>query len=159
LAVVVTGVNSFGSTFLAGVLDKTVGEHQHGHRAIGLGEVFRTLPYLTLIGADILVSLMRAAGWLLLLVPGAIAMTLTAVVGPVVIIEKRKALSAIGRSARLTWPFFWLVVRAVTVPVLAEGLFDEAIGSLPFVHGIAWHVALTVLVEMPVAAYVALVEI
>ncbi len=159
VAIVVTGVNSFGSTFLAGVLDKTVGEHQHGHKAMGLGQLFLAIPYLTLIGADVLVSLLRAAGWVLLFVPGMIAMTVTAIVGPVVMVEGRGAFSAIRRSAQLTWPAFWLVFRAVTIPVMAEGVFDEAITSLPFVHGFLLHGIATVFVEMPVAAFLALVEV
>ncbi len=159
VAVVVTGVNSFGSTFLAGVLDQTVGEHQHGHRPVSLGQLFLAIPFFTLIGADLLVSLMRAAGWVLLLVPGVIAMTITAIVGPVIMVEGRGAFGAIRRSAQLTWPVFWLVFRAVTIPVLAEGVFDELITSLPFLHGMLAHVLTTVLLEMPVAAFLALVEV
>ena len=74
-------------------------------------------------------------------------------------VEGRGAFGAIRRSAQLTWPVFWLVFRAVTIPVLAEGVFDELITSLPFLHGMLAHVLTTVLLEMPVAAFLALVEV
>jgi hypothetical protein len=159
LALLVTGANSFGSTFLAGVLDKTVGEHQHGHRSVGLGELFRTLPYLTLIAADLMVTFLRAAGWLLLLVPGVIVLTLTAITGPVIIIEGRGPVAAIRRSKQLIRPVFWLALRAVTIPILAEGLIDAGLTSLPFAHGLAGHLVVALCLEVPLAAFVALIEV
>jgi len=159
MSIVLTGANSFGSIFLSGVLDKTVGEHQHGHRATALSEVFRTLPYLTLFVADVMVVLARAAGLALLIIPGLIVVSLTAVVGPVIIIEQRNAWSAIKRSAQLVGPYFWLVFVTATIPLGMEGFVEEVLESLPVFHSFLGHTVIGLCLEVPLITWVALVEV
>lgn len=158
-SILLTGANSFGSIFLSGVLDKTVGEHQHGHRQISLPEVFRTLPYLTLFLADIMVVVARAAGLALFVIPGLIVVSLTAVVGPVIIIEERKAWSAIKRSAELVRPYFWLVFITATIPLGMEGLIEEFLESLSVFHSYLGHTVIGLCLEVPLITWVALVEV
>lgn len=159
IAVVITGANTFGSTFLAGVLDQTVGEHQHGHHQERLSRILRTLPYLTLVVADIAVVGLRIAGLTIFIIPGLVVVTLTAIVGPVIIVEKRGALSAIRRSAELTWGAFWLTFRAVTVLMIGEALVSEWLGDLPFAHSIAGHLFTSSVLEVPLTVFVSLIEV
>lgn len=160
IAMLATGATSFGSTFLSGVLDRTVGAHQHGHPDESIATSLRTLPFVRLITADLLVSLLRIIGFALLGIPGLIAMTLTAVVGPIVILEQRSAWSAIKRSAQLVWPRFWLVAVAVTLPLLAEGVLDEIVSSIEAIeHSFVNHTIVNLAVEVPLAIYVSLVEV
>jgi hypothetical protein len=159
LAVLTSGANSFGSVFLSGLLDKTVGEHQHGHDHVRLSKLLVTLPFITLIGADLVVTVMRGLGALFFLIPGIIVVTLTCVTGPVVIIEGRRALPAIGRSIRLTSGAFWLTFRAVTILMVAETLIDELLTSFAFAHNFFGHFGVAVVVEVPIALFVSLVEV
>jgi hypothetical protein len=154
-----TGSATIGSTLLTGVLDVTVGEHQHGRRRFTLRELTAHLPWITLIVADVLVALLRVGGFVLLVVPGFIVITLTAVVGPVIMLERHGAWRSIRRSVTLVRPYFWLTFGVVTVPLVLEALFAEAIDSLPFIHDTVTHLATIVLLEVPVSTFVALVEI
>jgi hypothetical protein len=157
--ILLTGANSVGSTLLAGVLDRTVAEHQHGHEPLTLRDVVHGLPWVALIVADLLVGFVRALGFLLLIVPGIVAVTLTAIVGPVVINEHCGPVRAIRRSAQLVWSRFWIVLLAVTIPLLLESGLSEGLEHLPGLHGFWQHLAVVLLVEVPFATAVALTEV
>jgi hypothetical protein len=154
-----TAANGFGTTFLSGVLDRTVGEHQHGHPAESLWTLLRRIPYGWLILADILVIVLVVVGFTLLVIPGIILATLTCIVGPVVMIEGRRPFSAVKRSARLVRPFFWITFLAVTVPLIGESVLSDLVGSISWLHGFVQHLTVGVLVEAPIAIYVSLVEV
>lgn len=159
LAILTSGANSFGAVFLSGLLDKTVGEHQHGHDPVKLRRLLVTLPFLTLIAADVVVTVMRGLGGLLLVIPGVIVITLTCVTGPVIVIEGRGVISGIRRSVQLTAGAFWLTFRAVTVLLVAETAIDAVLSSLAHSYGFYGHFGVSVLVEVPIALFVALVEV
>ncbi len=154
-----TGSSTLGSTLLAGVLDVTVGEHQHGGRRLTLGELMRHLPWVTLIVADLVVALLRVGGFVLLILPGFMVITLTAIVGPVIMLERNGAWTSIRRSVALVRPYFWLTFALVTVPLVGEALLAEWLESLPFLHDAVVHLATIVVLEVPVSTFVALIEI
>ena len=124
-SVALSAANGFGTTFLSGVLDRTVGEHQHGHDAESLWQLLRRIPYGPLIIADILALFLKIFGFVLLIIPGFIAITLLSVVGPVVMIEGTGPVAALRRSAQLVRPFFWLTFVAVTIPIIFENLLGD----------------------------------
>jgi hypothetical protein len=64
-----TSVILFGSAFYAGLLDRVVGEHQHGHHREPVLDVMRTLPYKRLLSDEILLSIVVTAGMMLFVVP------------------------------------------------------------------------------------------
>lgn len=154
-----SAANGFGTTFLSGVLDRTVGEHQHGHPAETLWELLRRIPYVTLIVADLLALIIKVFGFVLLVIPGLVAITLLCVVGPVVMIEGRRPVASLRRSAQLVRPFFWLTFVAVTVPILLENLLSDALASAHWAHGLVRHLAVGVVIDTPVAVIVSLVEV
>jgi len=101
------------------------GHGETGHRDTGHGahgtrirDVLRALPWGSLILADLLATLIIVAGLLALIIPGLIAITLLAVVGPVIEIEHRHAVAGLRRAAHLVRPHFWRVAAFATLPLL-----------------------------------------
>ena len=146
-------VSLLGAVFLSGFLGRLVTTTEHRDRARGnakpgstgqgetgpgeigqdaprtrIRDVLRSLPWGSLILADLLVTLIILVGLLALIVPGLIAATWLAVVGPVIEIEDRSALAGLRRSARLVRPHFWRVVEFATLPLL---LANGIVGVLP----------------------------
>jgi hypothetical protein len=159
VSIAFTAANGLGTTFLSGVLDRTVGEHQHGHPAESLWQLLGRIPYGWLILADILTIIIKVVGFILLVIPGFIAITLMCIVGPVVMIEKRRPFSAVRRSAQLVWPCFWLTFVAVTVPILGESMLTDLVESAEWAHGFLRHLTVGVVIEAPIAIFVSLVEV
>jgi hypothetical protein len=126
-------VSLLGAVFLSGFLCRLVSDTENGqtgHRETGhdtdgtrIRDVLRSLPWGSLILADLLAALIIVAGLLALIIPGLIAITLLAVVGPVIEIEHRHAVAGLRRAAHLVRPQFWRVAAFGTLPlVLANGI-------------------------------------
>ncbi len=158
-SIALSAANGFGTTFLSGVLDRTVGEHQHRHPKESLGQLLWRIPYGWLILADLLRLVLTILGFILLIVPGIVAMTLFCVVGPVVMIEEHRPVAAVRRSAQLVRPFFWVTFVAVTVPLLFENALTDVLGGIDVLHGFVAHLVVGVVIEAPVAIFVSLVEV
>ena len=158
-SIALSAANGFGTTFLSGVLDRTVGEHQHGHDRESLWQLLRRIPYTALIIADILALFLKILGFVLFIIPGFIAITLLSVVGPVVMIEGTGPVTALRRSAQLVRPFFWLTFVAVTIPIVFENLLGDTLASAEWSHGFLRHLAVGVAIDAPVAIFVSLVEV
>jgi hypothetical protein len=85
--------------------------------------VLRSLPWGSLILADLLATLIIVVGLVALIIPGLIAITLLAVVGPVIELEHQPALAGLRRSVHLVRPHFWPVAAFATLPLLlANGI-------------------------------------
>jgi hypothetical protein len=112
-----SAVSVLGAVFLSGFLCRIVGEAEHDGEGASLGEVVRTLPWLRLVLADLLVVLLVVIGLLALVIPGLAALSLFAVVGPVIEIENQRVRTALRRSVHLVWPYFWWVTLLATVPL------------------------------------------
>lgn len=116
-----TGIGLVGTVLLSGFICRLVGAAGHRMEPLTLARLTRSLPWRRLIAADILVALAAVCGLLLFVVPGLVAVTLLAVVGPVIEIEHRGVIDAMRRSARLTRRHFWPVVLLATVPLAVSG--------------------------------------
>jgi hypothetical protein len=118
---VAAGVFSLvGVVIYAGILDKVVGAHLHGHRDLSLSEIWYVLPLRRLIGADVVLALATMIGLALFVIPGIVIFTLWSLVGPVITIEDRPVRSALGRSFALVRRSFWLTFFLVTLPLQVE---------------------------------------
>jgi hypothetical protein len=113
----VTGVSILGTVLLSGLVCGLVGATKHGRERRTFGGTVRSLPWKRLIVADILVTLLVIIGLVLVVLPGLAALTLLAVVGPVIEIEDRRVLSAFRRSIHLVRQHVWLVILLGTVPL------------------------------------------
>jgi hypothetical protein len=122
-----------GAVFLSGFLCRLVSSTEHGateHGKTGqaadgsrIRDVLRSLPWGSLILADLLATLIIVVGLVALIIPGLIAITLLAVVGPVIELEHRSALAGLRRCVHLVRPHFWPVAAFATLPLLlANGI-------------------------------------
>jgi hypothetical protein len=125
-----TGTSLLGTVLLSGFICRLVGAAKHGWKPSSLMGVAQTLPWKRLIAADVLVALAVVVGFLLFVLPGLGALTLLAVVGPVIEIEHRRTLAAIRRSVQLTRRHIWPVLLLATAP-LAIAAELEAIAPEP----------------------------
>ncbi|HEY8172953.1 MAG TPA: hypothetical protein VIH21_07680 [Dehalococcoidia bacterium] len=116
-----------GSTFYAGYLDRVIGEHQYGDTHQSPREALRTLPYTRLVVASLIVGAVVSIGLALFVVPGLIALTLLAIVGPAINVEGHGVVSALRRSVELTRRFPRQTFVAVTLPVVVESFVSDAI--------------------------------
>jgi hypothetical protein len=125
---VVTGVlAAAGIVVYAGLLDKLVGAHLHGHEDRPLREVWRTLRIGRLLVADVALAAATVAGLALFVVPGVVVFTMWSLVGPLITIEDRSVRSALGRSWQLVRSNFWLTFGLVTVPLQVEQVVLHAV--------------------------------
>jgi hypothetical protein len=121
-----SAVSLLGAVFLSGFLCKLVGGDEGGREAVSVRYVVRILPWGRLAGADLLVALLALIGLLMLVVPGLAIFNLFALIGPVIEMENRKIIAALGRSAQLVRHHFWTVALLVTLPVAAAGEIEAA---------------------------------
>jgi hypothetical protein len=149
-----------GVVVYAGVLDKVVGAHLHGHPDLTLGETWRVLPLGRLVWADVVLAIATLAGVALFVVPGIVIFTLWSLVGPVITIEDRRVNSAFGRSFRLVRSRFWLTLVLVTLPIELESAALHAIHYTEiFDHPLVPAFLLNGLLGMVIGSIVGLVEV
>ena len=147
-AVSTSTVSLLGAVFLSGFLCRLVSTTEHGATEHGTSEhgtseagadkhegdgsrirdVLRSLPWGSLILADLLAALIVVVGLVALIIPGLIAITLLAVVGPVIELERQHAVAGLRRSAHLVRPHFWRVAAYATLPLLVA---NGVVGFLP----------------------------
>jgi hypothetical protein len=109
------------------------GKTEHGKTEPGadgsrIRDVLRSLPWVSLIVADLLAVLIVLIGLVALIIPGLIAITLLSVAGPVIELERQHAVAGLRRSAHLVRPHFWRVAALATLPLLVA---NGAVGILP----------------------------
>ena len=149
-----------GVVFYAGVLDKIVGAHVHGHPDVPLRKLWRVLPLGRLLVADVLLAVGVLAGTALGLIPGLLVFTFGGLVGPVITIEDRKVFDAFRRSAELVRPCFWTTLVLVTLPVGLEQAVLHAIDyAAVFEHAVVPALILNGLLGAVVGSCVGLVEV
>jgi len=133
LAIAQSIVVLLGTVFYSGVVAAGEQERHSGERH-SFGHVARTLPYGTLILADLALIIVLAFGFLFLIVPGFILMTWLALIAPIIEMEKLNVRSSFRRSRAMVKPYFWRVA-GVIIPVtvlqsLLEGAGDQLGHSL-----------------------------
>ncbi len=113
-------ISMAGIVLYAGMLDRIVGHHLHGHERPTLRGSLRTLPWGRLLVADAILVAATTIGVALFVVPGLIVFTLFCLVGPLVNIEGIGVAAAFSRSASLVRTALWPTVFLVTVPTYVE---------------------------------------
>lgn len=151
-------------TLYQGMVVGLVQDVQDGRRDSSVGELMRSvLPVLgALIGAGILAGLGIFVGFLLLIVPGLILVTIWAVIAPAIVVERRGVFEAFGRSRELVkgqgWPVFGTIVVAYLLTILAAivfGAIAESLADGPLLRIVFSALASTL--TAPIAALVAAV--
>jgi uncharacterized membrane protein len=119
LGVVVSLASLVLGTFYQGMVVELVRDVQDGRRDSSVGQLFASIApvLITLIAVAILYGLAVAIGIALFLVPGLFLMTIWAVTGPVVVLERPRVVGAFRRSHELVrgngWPVFVVVLVVV----------------------------------------------
>ena len=129
-----TGITLLGTVLLSGYVCRLVGVAEHGQGAMNFLHVARSLPWRRLVAADVLATVAVVVGFALFVAPGLAALTLLAVVGPIIEIEHQPALSAARRSAQLTRRHLGSVLLLATIPLSVVGEL-EAIAPDPHTVG------------------------
>ena len=130
-----------GVVVYAGILDKVVGAHLHGHPDLGLREIWRVLPLGRLVAADVVLAV-------------------ATLVGPVITIEDRSVASGFRRSWQLVRPCFWLTFFLVALPLQVEQAALHAVHYTDiFEHPLVPAFLLNGLLGMVVGSVVGLIEV
>ena len=149
-----------GVVIYAGILDKVVGAHLHGHPDLRIREIRRVLPLRRLVAADVVLAVATIIGLALFVVPGVVVFTMWCLVGPVVTIEDRAVGSAFRRSWQLVRPCFWLTLFLVALPLQVEQTVLHAIHYTDiFEHPLVPAFLVNGLLGMVVGSVVGLVEV
>jgi hypothetical protein len=126
-----------------GMVVSLVRDLRDGSREESVTELISSVgPVLpTLIGASILYAIGVAVGFVFLVVPGCILLTIWAVIAPVIVIERSGIGAAFGRSQELVrnhgWTVFGTVVAATLISLVAALVLTsiaEAIAGGPILR-------------------------
>jgi hypothetical protein len=126
-----------GTTWLQGAFVYAVQDARDGSFDSTLRDVFvRVSPaVLPLLVAGLLAGLGIALGFVLFIVPGLFLLTIWSVIGPVIVIERTRALEAFGRSRALVrghgWTVFAIVLITGLLSGIASGILQAAFSFLP----------------------------
>lgn len=129
------GLSLLVELMYAGLLDFTAEAALSGRPAPTIWSTLRNLPYLRLIAVSLLVGVLAVVGFIALVVPGFVVLTLCCIVGPVTIRERRSPIGTIARSAHLVRPrwraaaavFFLPALLATVVEDLSEGIVGHSV--------------------------------
>jgi hypothetical protein len=159
VAVVAAVLTSIGTIVYAGVLEELVGSVIREDRRPSIGEAVRALPIWRLIGADLLVTVLIGLGSALGAIPGFVLLSMLAIVGPLINIERARPRSAIWRSIRLTGRHLWLTLLAVGLPLLVEIGVHHWLLHLRDDYDTIVEIAVAVPMILTIGAFVGLVEV
>jgi hypothetical protein len=120
LSAFVFSASTLGLTFYSGMLERLVGSVERGEPAQPVLEVIRTLPWVRLLLAEVVLAAIDIVASVLVVVPGLLVDTLFALVGPLINLLDCSVPDAFRRSVRVVWPHFFLVFLLITFPLAFE---------------------------------------
>jgi hypothetical protein len=135
LALLAGAVGLILGTIYTGIVVRLVDDVRDGRLDQSVGELARSVSpvLLPLIAVSILAGLGIAIGFLLLIIPGLILVTLWAVVAPVTVLERPGVFAAFGRSRELVrgngWQVFGVIVLFVLI-FIAIGILLGIVGAI-----------------------------
>jgi len=143
-----------------GYVVKLVQDVRDGRRDFSVGELFsHATPYLgTLILAGILAGIAIAIGFVLIIVPGLILLTIWAVISPSIVVEGKGVFESFGRSRELVRGQGWQVFGAIVLTfliIVVVGIVASLIGAAIGDAGLVILRALGNVITAPIWALVA----
>jgi ABC-type multidrug transport system fused ATPase/permease subunit len=141
-ALIVAAIGTIATYWFQGMVVEAARDILDGRRDHTVGTLLRSvIPVLgPLIVAGILAGIGIGIGLLLLIVPGLFLLTIWAVLAPVIVIERKDAMSSFGRSRELVrgngWQVFGVIVVlfilqfvvTAVVQALANSISDTVVG-------------------------------
>lgn len=134
LALLALVVALVAGTLFQGSVVQAVRDMQDGKRDLSVGEVITSaVPFIgPLIGAGLLAGLGIAIGFILLIVPGLILLTIWSLIAPVIVVERPGVMAAFPRSQRLVkgngWRVFGVLIVMFLILIVAQQIL-LAIGN------------------------------
>jgi hypothetical protein len=115
-----------------GMVVEAVVDILDGRRDHTIGSLFSSVsPFIgTLIGAGILATIIVVIGFILIIVPGLIALTFLAVVAPAVVIDRATATGALSRSRDLVRGNAWRVFGVIVVLFLITAVINSIVNAI-----------------------------
>jgi hypothetical protein len=144
------GLSLLVELMYGGLLDSTAEAALSGRPAPTVGSTLRHQPYLRLIAVSVLVGALAVVGFLALVVPGFVVLTLCCVVGPVTR-EQRSAIGTIARSARLVRPRWRVAAAAFFLPAVAVATIEDLSGGIVG-HGVVATLLVSALLHVSLLA-------
>jgi hypothetical protein len=136
LALLITSALALIATFwYQGMVVEAVRDIVDGRRDHTIGTLFASVsPVIgALIGAGILATLIVMIGFVLIIVPGLIALTLLAVVAPAVVIDRAGVTGSLRRSRELVrnnaWRVFGVIVVLFLLQMVVAGIVNAIVGG------------------------------
>jgi hypothetical protein len=144
-----------------GYVVKLVQDTRDGRMHHSVEELYESaVPYVgTLILNGLIAAIAIGIGFVLLVVPGLILITIWAVVAPAIVVERRGAIEAFGRSRELVRGHGWAVFGAIVlayISVLIVSFVSAGIGDA--IGGDAGHIILGTIGDILAAPILALVS-
>src|SRR4051794_21083272 len=117
LGLATIAISLIATYWFQGMVVEAVVDILDGRRDHTVGSLFSSAtPFIgTLIGAGILATLIVIVGFILIIIPGLIALTFLAVVAPAVVIERTGVTGALSRSRELVGGNGWRVFGVIVV--------------------------------------------
>src|SRR5215204_2231321 len=131
-ALIVAAIGTIATYWFQGMVVEAARDILDGRRDHTVGSLVRSAtPVIApLLIAGILAGLGIGIGLILLLVPGLYLLTIWAVIAPVIVIERRDALGAFGRSRELVRGHGWQVFGVILVLFLLQFVVTAVIQAL-----------------------------
>jgi hypothetical protein len=142
-----------------GYVVKLVQDVRDGRRDFSVGDLFsHAAPYVgTLILNGILAGIAIVIGFILIIVPGLILITIWSVISPSIVVEDKGVFEAFGRSRELVrghgWQVFGAIVLAFLI-IVVVGIISSAIGAAIGDAGLVILRAIGNIITAPIAALV-----
>ncbi len=148
-----------GIVFYTGLLDHLVEKRKGGHEPSSVYEVMKTLPYLTLIGANFVLVALETLTSSFFVLPGLVAITLLCVSGPVINHERNGLFVSLWRSVCLVLPNFWIAFALVTVPLIIQSELVTVLYAILATRSVYLQASVVLLVGIVLGIAVGLVEV
>ena len=131
-ALIVAALATVATYWFQGMVVEAAEDILDGRRDHTVGSLVRSVTPVIgpLIVAGLLAGLAIGVGLLLLIVPGLFLLTIWAVLAPVVVLEKKGALEAFGRSRELVRGHGWQVFGVIVVLFLLQFIVTAVIQAI-----------------------------
>jgi hypothetical protein len=131
-ALIVAAIGTIATYWFQGMVVEAARDILDGRRDHTVGSLVRAaVPVIgPLVVAGILAGIAIGIGLLLLIVPGLFLLTIWAVLAPVIVVERKDAMSSFGRSRELVRGHGWQVFGVIVILFLLQFLVTGVIQAL-----------------------------
>jgi hypothetical protein len=158
LLIVAFVVTLVGTTLFTGMVVELVADVQDGRRDATVGQLLQAaMPFIgQLILVGILAGIGIAIGFVLIIVPGLILLTIWSVAAPVVVLEHPGVTAALGRSRELVRGNGWQVFGVIVVLFIGVGIVSAIIEAIGDSGGTGVGIVVRIVVQILTAPITAL---